>query len=55
MQATNAGNRHIKIIYRDRINGSYSEPVWIKRALLAKFFQESRVIGSREGLSVVEI
>jgi len=54
-QATDASERRIKIIYRDRVTETYTQPVWVKRAELSKFYYESRVIGALNGITVVEI
>jgi hypothetical protein len=49
-----AGDRHIRIIFRDKCNGSEIETL-VKRAQLAKYYNQYQVMGSKNGLFVVEI
>lgn len=53
--ATDAGERRIRVIYRDPVNDIYTEPVWIKRSLLAKLYSQFKVVGSRNGITVVDL
>ena len=51
---TEQGNKTIEIFVQDRETGKLLGLRMIKRAELARFFFEQRVIGSKNGKSVVQ-
>lgn len=53
-QATEQGNLKIEVLMQDMHTGEVTHSVTIKRAELARLFHEQRVIGSKNGKSVVQ-
>lgn len=52
---TDAYSRKTAVILHDRVNDIYSETVWITNLELNKAYREYRVVGARNGVTVVEV
>lgn len=52
-QVTSQGNAKIEVVLYDAVNESYSQPYFITRAALAKLYSEHKVVGSKDGLTVI--
>lgn len=53
-QVTDACNRLITVLIQDKETGQIIGKQIIKRALLAKYFHEQRVVGAKDGLFKVQ-
>lgn len=53
-QVTEAHNHKIQIVVKDRDSDQILCLEWITKGLLAKLFHESKVIGSHNGLFMIE-
>lgn len=53
MQLTEQSELRIEVLMQDKFTGEITHSVSIKRAELARLFHEQRVIGSKNGQSVV--
>lgn len=54
-QPTDTGSKLIKVLFFDKANEAYTEPQFIKRAALAKAYSAYKVLGSKDGLTVIEL
>jgi hypothetical protein len=50
---TDAHSRKTRVIFYDKFNESYSEETLITNAELAKHYNEYRVLGNKQGITVV--
>lgn len=54
-QVTNQGDVLIRVMYYDTSNDAYSNPFWIQKGKLSRYYSEGRILPAINGTPVISI